>query len=98
MKHLRNVVRDSRSVARAPHIEVCTTFRNVYQFRFAFLAHNNPLTIMHLTQCVPVVPCGPACSKLYLRVFKIDILFSKSNFNLDLGGTHGTHLSSPRGC
>ena len=98
MKHLRNVVRGSRSVARAPHITSVYHLRQCVPLSFSVSGTQLFLNYHALSYlCTRCTRCT-SFFKLYLQFFKIAILFFKTNFNSNLGGTHGTHCSNPHDC
>jgi hypothetical protein len=92
-KHLRNVARGSRPVARAPHIELCQPVSGTITLSDTDkLLNYHTLTLF----CVSCVRCVSAF-KLYLSFLKNTVLFCKTNFNLKLPDTLNTHLYNPHG-
>ena len=92
-KHLRNVARGSRSVARAPHI-VCV--QCVLDSISVSCTHNSLNYHRLNVVCVVCVGCV-GIFKLFETFFKNTVLFFKTNFNLNLPCTPNTHHSIPCG-
>ena len=92
MNLLRNVVRGSRSVARASGKQVCVRFEKcVYGFYRVSYTHNFLYYHTLSSMCVMCVLCV-RIFKLYLELLKNSFLFFKLKFNLKLLYTQYTHL------
>ena len=93
MKHLRNVARGSRSMPRAPYIELCQPVSGTITLSDTDkLLNYHTLTLF----CVSCVRCV-SVFKLFETFFKNTVLFFKTNFNSKLPDTADTDPSSPHG-
>ena len=92
-KHLRNVARGSRPVARAPQNRCvpCVPFRYLVFSTHLFVIYHGLITM-----CTSCTMCTKFF-KLFETFFKNAVLFCKTNFNSNLPSTHGTHCFNPHG-
>lgn len=91
MKHLRNVARGSRSVARAPHIggTKCVLIS------FHVFGTHLFLTFHGLTVSGTNGTSGTRFFKLFTKFFYLHVFFLKTNFNLNLLSTNSTTRTNP---
>jgi hypothetical protein len=92
-KHLRNVVRGSRSVARAPQNRCVQCVQGTDLLSCTHNSFN-----YHTLTLVRAMCAGCAgIFKLLQTFFQNSVLFFKTNFNLNLPCTHCTHLYTLHG-